>query len=96
MQWVRRRVVGGMVCALALTGVPAVVTVGVPAPGYAAVCGEDSVDDCADSSCPPESPECAAPPPAPVVVVPGPARRPDVDVCVNLGGRRRVGVSGCI
>lgn len=96
MRWPWRRAAGSLVCALVLSGVPTVVTVGVPAPSHAAICEEDSVDDCADGACPPESPECAAPPPPAPVVVPGPARRPDVDVCVNLGGRRRVGVSGCI
>lgn len=87
-----RRLAAALACAFAFAGVPfSVVTVSVPAPSRADVC-EDGQPDCSDSSCD-GSDGCQAPPPA---IVPVPVPRPNVNACVNLGGRRRVSVSGCI
>lgn len=84
-------------CAVVLIGMPAyVVTVAFPATGHAAVCGDGQDEDCPDDGCPPDG-ECAPPPPqegAPPVIVPVP--RPNVNACVNLGGRRRVSVNACV
>lgn len=90
-----RRLTVAFVAVLALVGVPCfVVTATVPAVIHANVCDDAQANDCPDSTCSPD--DCAEPPPPAPVVVPVPVPRPGVDACVNLGGRRRVSVSGCI
>ena len=87
------RLAAAFICALALAGVPCcLITVSVPAVSHADVCDDAQADDCTDDTC--SSDDCAAPPPPAVVPVPVP--RPNVNACVNLGGRRRVSVSGCV
>ena len=83
-----RRWAAALIYLLALSCIPFSAVISESAPTVVAVC-DDGQPDCQDSSC--SSDDCDAPPP---VVVPAP--RPNVNACVNLGGRRRVSVSGCI
>lgn len=89
-----RRLAVAFLCALALAGVPCFFTVNNPVVSHAALCDDAQAEDCADDTC--TSDTCAEAPPPPPAVVPVPVPRPGVNACVNLGGRRRVSVSGCI
>lgn len=85
-----RRSAAALIYLLALSCVPLSGVVSEPVSTVVAVC-DDGQPDCQDSSC--SSDDCDAPPP---VVVPVPRPGDHVNACVNLGGRRRVSVSGCI
>ncbi|MCV7258061.1 hypothetical protein [Mycobacterium shimoidei] len=87
-----RRLAMAVAYLLAVSCLPFVAVVGSASePRPIAAC-DDTQPDCQDTTC--TSDDCAAPPPP--VVVPGRGPRPDINACVNLGGRRRVSVNGCI